>query len=158
MIGINRKGLQIIKTHFYCNASEHAQMVSCADHVTAWLCDNEKQTLSPQSHDSWLTLLKAAKIRKFTPVLVVAKDLKEYEVPPVFYHRKCRGLFTVKRDLETMKRKTQEPDNEDYKPISSNKRNVASSSRVCGKEKYISSTSSREPLVKATQLRVDKTL
>ena len=74
----------------------------------------------------------------------------------------------MKRDLESLKRKAKEPDdknNEEFKPITARKRNITSNSRVysndcifCRKDKYIRASSSREPLVKATQLRVEKTL
>lgn len=64
--------------------------------------------VSPQSYDSRLTLLEAAKVRHHSPILEIAKLLEGNEVPKIFYYRKCRSLFTLKRDLETLKRKADE--------------------------------------------------
>ena len=147
------------------NPNEHV----CIIHPKTVKTEPDSPLISPESYDSWLTLLEAAKVRNFTPVLDVAENLNECKVPLIYYHRKCRSLFTMKRELETLKRKIHKPDdedNEDSKQITAKKRNVASSSRVpysddcifCGKVKYVRSTSSRETLVKAAQLRVDKTL
>jgi len=130
--------------------------------------DLDERLISPQTYESWLTLLEAATIRNFTPVLNVAKDLEECEVPLIFYHRTCPSIFTMKRDLETLKRKSQEDHDVDYEgniQQTTKKRSLSSNSRVysevcvfCGKERYVHSSNSREKLVKATQLRVDKTL
>jgi hypothetical protein len=78
----------------------------CIIHQT--VSDEDEHLVSPQSYNSWLTLLEAAKVRNHAPVLDIAKELADQEVPKIFYHRKCRSLFTVKRDLETLKRKQQQ--------------------------------------------------
>ena len=85
---------------------------TCILHSKTVQADSNDHLISPQSYESWLTLFEAAKIRKFTPVLD-AQNLEECEVPSVFYHRKCRSIFTMKRDLETIKRKNQNPHNEE---------------------------------------------
>ena len=79
----------------------------CLIHMTASKKDDE-HLVSPQSYDSWLTLLEAAKVRNHAPILDIAKQLEDEEVPKIFYHQKCRSLFTMKRDLETLKRKAAE--------------------------------------------------
>ena len=61
-----------------------------------------------KDYESWKTLLDAAKVRNYGPITDVAKDLGEEEVPRIHYHRKCRSLFTMKRELETLKRKATE--------------------------------------------------
>lgn len=70
--------------------------------------EDDDHLVSPQDYASWETLLEAAKVRKYAPILDVAKELGEKEVPRIYYHRKCRSLFTMKRDLETLKRKAKE--------------------------------------------------
>ena len=130
---------------------------TCILHSKSAATDSDDHLISPQSYESWLTLFEAAKIRNITPVLDVAQNLEEQEVPSIFYHRNFRSIFTLKRDLETIKRKNQNPhdkEDEDFKPTAK-KRNVTIPTRVYSKD---CSTSSREPLVKAAQLRVDKTL
>lgn len=69
-----------------------------------WIEPNER-LVSPQGYDSWVTLLEAAEVRNHTPILEIAKNAKENEVPLVFYHRKCRSMFSMKGDLEPVKRK-----------------------------------------------------
>ena len=100
-------------------------------------------------------------------MLDVTENLEDHEVLSIFYLRKCRSIFTIKRDLETIKRKNQNPHNEEDEDFiqATTKRNVTPPTRVyskdcifCERVKYIRSTSSREPLVKAAQLRVDQTL
>ena len=59
--------------------------------------------ISPLSYESWVTLLEAAKVRKHDGILKIARNVKEGEVPVLFYHRKCRSVFTLKRDLESLK-------------------------------------------------------
>ena len=49
----------------------------------------------PQSYDSWLTLLEAAKVRDHSPILEIAQQLKENEVRKIFYHRGRRILFKM---------------------------------------------------------------
>ena len=109
--------------------------------------DREEHLISPQSHESWLTLLEAAKVRNHIPILEIAKTLKHKEIPFVFYHRKCRSLFTLKRDLETLKRKVGECSSEvssssEGPPTKSSRKSI-SESRVydpicifCSKIKY----------------------
>ena len=64
--------------------------------------------MSPKHISSWLALLEAAKVRNHQLVLDVAKTVDENRIPNIVYHRKCRSLFTMKRDLETIKRKREE--------------------------------------------------
>ena len=52
-------------------------------------------------------------IRQF---LDVAKTVEENHIPNITYHRKCRSLFTMKRDLESIKRKREESVDEDANP------------------------------------------
>ena len=58
--------------------------------------------VSPKDLDSWKSLLKAATIRNHRSLLDLAENVKEGEIPHVSYHRKCRSLFTMKRDLESI--------------------------------------------------------
>ena len=45
--------------------------------------------------NSWNTLFRAAQVREHTPLFKLAG-----EVPNISYHRKCRQLFTMKRDID----------------------------------------------------------
>lgn len=139
----------------------------CITHSKAVQTDSDDHLISSQSYEAWLTLFEPAKICNFTPVLDVAENLENHEVLSIFYLSKCRSIFTINRDLETIKRKNQNPHNEEDEDFiqATTKRNATPPTRVsskdcifCERVKYIRSTSSREPLVKAAQLRVHQTL
>jgi len=55
----------------------------------------DSKPVSPQSLDSWNTLLNAIRIRKYAPMLGLAKDLTDGEIPPVYDYRKCHNIFTI---------------------------------------------------------------
>ena len=57
---------------------------TCILHSKTVATDSDDHLIS---YESWLTLFEAAKIRKFTPLLDVAQNLEEHEVPSIFYHR-----------------------------------------------------------------------
>ena len=122
--------------------------------------------VSPQTYESWQTLLEAAKVRSHHPIIDVAKHLGDKEVPKMYYHRKCRSVFTMRRDLETaMKRKASESLSDDTGSSSKRLCRRSSESRVysaicifCNKIKFQKSSGSREKLTQAVQLRADQTL
>lgn len=101
------------------------------------LKNDDDHLISPQSYDSWATLLEAAEILKHEALLQIARNAQEGEVPEIFYHRKCRSAFTIKRDLESLKRKgaLEEDAHEDETLLERpRKRSPTSSSRVYYKE------------------------
>lgn len=49
---------------------------------------DDDHLISPQSYDSWATLLEAAQIRKHEALLQIARNAQEGEVPEIFYHSK----------------------------------------------------------------------
>ena len=55
---------------------------------------------SVQDLQSWKTLLRAAEVRQYAPILDRAKAVGGEELPTITYYRKCRNIFTLKRDLE----------------------------------------------------------
>ena len=66
-------------------------------------CSDETGDLvSLKDLESWKTLLNAAVIRNLEGILSIAKTLKEGEIPRISYHRKCRSIFTLKRDLKKL--------------------------------------------------------
>lgn len=136
----------------------------CVIHYAA--CDKEEEHLvSPKDISSWLALLEAAKVRNHQAVLDVAKTVEENHIPNIAYHRKCRSLFTMKRDLESIKQKREEPVDEDANPTKRQCRRPATEGRVynpvcifCNKVKFMKNPKSREKLIQAVQLRADMTL
>ena len=57
-----------------------------------------------ESMKSWKTLLHAARIRNNQRILEVSKEYDGKGVPFVQYHRNCRSVFTMKRDLEKIQK------------------------------------------------------
>ena len=123
--------------------------------------------ITPKDYNSWKTLLDAAQVRNYAPILEIAGRLCEREVPNICYHRQCRSRFTLKRDLEILKRKSTERSSDDERSSGAAKRQhrSPSTSRVlqvecifCGKDKCLRGTSTRETLIKARQLRADEML
>ena len=51
-----------------------------------------------QDERSWSTLVNAAVIRCYEPILSLKEQHGE-SIPDISYHRSCRSLFTMKRDL-----------------------------------------------------------
>ena len=57
------------------------RLIHCYDQET------DSKPVSPQSLDSWNTLLNAARMRKYA-LLDLAKHLADGEIPAVYHHRK----------------------------------------------------------------------
>ena len=71
---------------------------TCIIHCT----DDNTDLVSPKNDDSWKTLLGEAEIRKHQEILEISKSLSEGEEPRIFYHRKCRSIFTMKKLLDKL--------------------------------------------------------
>ena len=68
-------------------------------------CTNSADALvTLESMESWKTLLHAARIRNNQRILEVSKEYDGKGVPFFQYHRNCRSVFTMKRDLEKIQK------------------------------------------------------
>ena len=80
----------------------------CIIHIS----EDDSNLVTPKDIDSWKTLLKAADIRNYKPVLEAAKTVEEGAIPTsVMYHRKWRILFTMKQELEKLSRAKRDEEN-----------------------------------------------
>lgn len=148
---------------------QSATVHKCMIHYKSTKLALSEQLIKPANFDSWLTLLEAAKVRNHDCILKLAELSPEsMNVPEVWYHRQCRSLFTMKRDLETLKTRN-EMTSSDPGPSEdgsrSSKRKKTSTSTVyekvcifCQKTRYVKGTHSREAVILAVDLRSDKTL
>ena len=69
-------------------------------------CSNSVENLSKlDSLSSWKTLVNAARIRIFEPILSILEEVEPDTVPDIWYHRKCRSIFTMKRPWSVLKTK-----------------------------------------------------
>lgn len=138
----------------------------CILHKPSTKVDIKEKLIQLQTQESWATLVAAAEIRNYSPILNLLPTLSIGEIPDVKYHRKCRSLFTMKKDLDSLKRKIPSTDeHSDEPPQKKCTRDRKPSSRVfekicifCEHTKMQKHNLSREKLVMATQLRVDETL
>lgn len=60
---------------------------------------SEQNLVKLSSETSWKTLLQAAERRNFQPILDISSTVTDGEYPFLKYHKKCRSMFTLKRDL-----------------------------------------------------------
>ena len=70
----------------------------CIIHCT----DDNTELISLKDVASWDTLYDAAALRQYAPLLSLQY---EGEIPNIRYHRKCRQIFTMKRELDKMREK-----------------------------------------------------
>ena len=133
-------------------------------------CSNDDGALvSPNSVESWRTLRRAAELRHYEDILGIRVNSPD-EIPEVYFHRECRSIFTMKRDLEKIisdEKKESKRDAEMTADGDSQRRasmrGQPSTSRVfeklcmfCEKrDKYKKGSKTRENLTQARQLRTD---
>ena len=130
----------------------------CTIHCT----DNDTELVTPKDEESWSTPVRAAAVRKHKPLLDIAETLNEGEIPSIYYHRKCRSVFTMKKLLETIS-KQQGSDNQ--QPTTA-KRTSPTTSTTCEhvcifcekKSKYLKGTRNREPLLPCRDLLADHSI
>lgn len=132
-------------------------LIHCSD-------EDSDHMVSPQNLESWKTLLKAAEIREHGPVLELAKDLPDGEIPAIQYHRMCRSIFTMKRLLkECIAKKAACVEPTEQGSRSSRDAPSSSTSRVFDKRcifcekssKYLKGQKTRETLIQCSELRSD---
>ena len=149
--------------------------LSCAIHCS----DDRGSLVAPVSIESWRTILRAAEIRTYTPILELASECPDDSFPPILYHRKCRSLFTMKKTLdgilakgesESIEVQTDDSENIASLPSTSLSETIRRSCRgdpqsvrtyddiciFCEKlDKYAKGSKSREGLTKCRELRAD---
>ena len=139
----------------------------CIKHCT----DDKGNLISPNTLESLKTLKRAGQIRQHEGILSLMVETSDDEIPEgEFYHRKCRSVFTLKRDLENIAARDRKKDDYELEEKESEGRRTSirqvstpNISRVfeqegifCQrKEKYLKGSRSTESLTQARQLRVD---
>ena len=72
-------------------------MDTCVLHYDS--VENNEKLLCLSSRSAWLTILEAAKVRKYESVAALEENIGENEYPSIKFHKSCRSMFTMKRDL-----------------------------------------------------------
>lgn len=130
-------------------------------------CSDDKDKLvSLQGVDSWKTLLRAAQIRNHAPILEMVEDLPEGKIPILYYHRKCRSIFTMKKLLDGIleKEKQSASGSNEKKESKREARHVSATCRTYSEEcifcqktdKYVKGQNKREKVVQCRELRADE--
>jgi len=127
-------------------------VITCIIHVECCTDDLFSDLTAPRDLQSWLTLKSAAEQRSFMPLLDIANNTAEGSIPTIFYHRKCRQIFTMKHRLGSGTENLDESTNNEETVAKTKTRRVlpATPSRVldstcifCGKSKYIKKSNTR---------------
>ena len=122
--------------------------------------------MRPKDEESWSTLVRAAAVHKHKPLLDINETLNEGEIPSIYYRRKCRSVFTMKKLLASIS-KQQGSDNQ--QPMTAKRTSIRQSptasttyEHVCifckKKSKYLKKTRNRGPLVQCRDLRADHSI
>ena len=112
------------------------------------------ELVRPKDEESWSTLVRAAAVRKHKPLFDIAETLNEGEIPGIYYQRKCRSVFTMKKLLETISKQqgtdNQEPTTAKRTSIRQSPTTSTTYEHVCifceKKSKYLKGTRNRETL------------
>ena len=59
--------------------------------------DDSSDLVNPKDAESWKT-----QIRNYQEIVELSKSLSKGEVPLIYYHRKCRSIFTMKNLLDKL--------------------------------------------------------
>ena len=88
------------------------------------------ELVNPRDQSSWVTLLRAAEVHDFQPILQLSAA--EENIPDIFYHRECRSAFTHKKTLISLQGKSANTaqDSPHEKQWTSERQPASSSSRV----------------------------
>ena len=145
------------------------QKAKCIIHYESTKIHLSDQLIRPVNYNSWKTLLAAANIRNHEPILHLAENLGDGVIPDVAYHRQCRSLFTMKRELDALQydEPASEPGCSDHDMGGQQvkRQRISQYSRVyekvcifCKRTRYNRRSGTREPLIQAVDTRSDRTL
>ncbi len=159
MIGVKRTNNQREDS----DSSKRLYKERCIIHCT----DDTSDLVSLKDEESWKTLFRAANIRNHQEIIDISKTVREGEIPPIRYHRKCRSVFTMKKLLDSINRETANPDSDQQnrelrlsirgspEPSTTYKRTCI----FCEKQtRYLKGTKNKEPLVQCRDMRADNTI
>ena len=129
--------------------------------------------LSQTDKSSWETLLSAARIRNHEIVIRIAESLPDSEISKLKYHKLCRSMFVLKRNLDKIQSETQRTDassdNNATDRRSKAKRSYTHLRTSCGilskecifckkESKYFRGTNTREKLYSCAEIRADESV
>ena len=113
-----------------------------------------EKLLSLSSENAWKTIFEAAKVRGNEKVLPLEKDVKKGNFPSIKFHKSCRSMFTIKRDLDKIRNSQKELKNQQGSASQRTSKRKSSYSSVifppqcifCCNSKYLKGTKTREAL------------
>ena len=105
------------------------------------------------SFASWKTRTNAVQVRDHSTILDIVKSVTDRDIPVILCHRKRRSIFTMKRDLEVLKRQTIPSSTEEAVAGCSNERQARRSSSESRMYDYICIFCERFKRYKGTSTR-----
>ena len=124
---------------------------------------NKEKLVALSSVDGWKTILNAGRIRGCEKVIALAATTNAGDFPNIKFHKTCRGLFTMKKDLEKLKKKeasnseSQAGKNVRSKSSTSRERGILEKRCIfCKTHKYLAHTKSREKLSSCMMFSADE--
>ena len=132
---------------------------------------SEQKLVKFSSESSWKTLLQAADRRCFQPILDLSSTVPDGEYPPLKYHKTCRSMFTLKRDLDSCGKEIEETNEaqtnsrsslrltnraEGYEKRECDK--LLPKCIFCNKAKCVRKTNTKEKLLSCAELRADDSI
>ena len=128
--------------------------------------DDSSGLVNPKDEESWKTLLHAAQIRNHQEIVELSKSLRDGEVSLIYYHRKCRSIFTMKNVLDKLSQ--QSSNSQAHQEQVARRVPIRGSSNIsktykricifCEKPKYFKGTRNREPLGQCRDMRADSSI
>ena len=128
--------------------------------------DDSSDLVNPKDEESWKTLLRAAQIRNHQEIVQLSKSLRDGEVSLIYYHLKCRSIFTMKNVLDKLSQ--QSSNSQTHQEQVARRVSIRGSSNIsttyericifCEKPKYFKGTRNREPLVQCRDMRADSSM
>jgi hypothetical protein len=149
------------------SSNQFAHVRQCIIHHAS--VSEKEKLVSPTNETSWHSLLQAAQIRQYKPLLNAVTDTVNDIPKAVLYHATCRSRFTMKRDLDSIKSVTDDSCDEPpskRRSIRGETSDVRVFEPICifkgiickSDSKYIKGSHTRERLRQCVELRADKKL
>ena len=120
------------------------------------------------SFDSWQTILSAARIQNYPRVLQLSEQVPSGGFPCMKFHKQCRSMFTMKRDLNKIQQERDSLSSQQESSPSDCRKSTRNSSECkcktvlpkqcifCNKVKYLKNTRTEKNCYPAVRSRLPK--
>jgi hypothetical protein len=153
---------------FEPSSSKKVKVLQFAENRVCIICGKQVPSCHltrPKDVESWLSLLSAAEIRNYQPILQYSSLTTE--VPNIEYEQKCRSDFVHKKALDKLESEKDEFFDEEATDLRRTQRQPTRSLSTvyadkcifCDKvNKYVKGSHTREKLIQCVDMRADNTI